>query len=91
MSNPTAHWLLVEECGEHEYILTINMRHPFFKPLIEKKEFLPIMTKMSIALVLSEIESMAISPNGMINPCDIRLKMNEILENVRRGENENNG
>ena len=91
MSNPTAHWLLVEECGEHEYILTINMRHPFFKPLIEKKEFLPIMTKMSIALVLAEIESMAISPNGMINPCDIRLKMNEILENVRRGENENNG
>lgn len=90
MSNPTAHWLLVEECGEHEYILTINMRHPFFKPLIEKKEFLPIMTKMSIALVLAEIESMTISPDGKINPCDIRLKMNEILENVRRGENENN-
>lgn len=91
MFNPTAHWLLVEECGENEYILTLNMRHPFFKPLIEKKEFLPIMTKMSIALVLAEIESMSISPNGMINPCDIRLKMNQILENVRSGRKENNG
>lgn len=69
-----------------EYTLSINMRHSFFKPLIEKREFLPIMTRMSIAMVLAEIESMLISPDGKIEPSAIRLKMNEILETVRKGD-----
>jgi hypothetical protein len=62
------------------------MKHPFFKPLIEKREFLPIMTKMSIALVLAEIESQKLSDDGKIEASDIRMKMNEILESVRKGE-----
>ena len=41
---------------------------------------------MSIALVLAEIESQTLSPDGRIEPSDIRLKMNEILENVRKGD-----
>lgn len=61
------------------------MKHAFFKPLIEKREFMPIMMRMSIALVLAEIESMMVSPDGRIEPCTIRLKMNEILESVRKG------
>ena len=85
-SHPVARWLLVESCGEKEYKLTINMRHAFFKPLITKREFLPIMMKMSIALVLAEIESMFISSDGKINASDIRLRMNEILENVRKND-----
>ncbi|MBQ2886711.1 MAG: ATP-binding protein [Alphaproteobacteria bacterium] len=88
-SDPTLHWLMVESISNNEYILSINMKHSFFKPLIEKKEFLPLMTKMSIALVLAEIESMMLSSDGKINPCDIRIKMNEILENVRKGGNDN--
>ena len=90
MSDPTAHWLLVEENFSTEFTLIINMRHAFFKPLIEKKDFLPIMMKMSIALVLAEIESLILSPDGKVNACDIRLKMNEILEDVRKGD-VNNG
>jgi len=86
VSNPTLDWLLVEPNGENEFTISINMKHSFFKPLIEKREFLPIMTRMSIALVLAEIESVSLSPDGRIEPSDIRLKMNEILENVRRGE-----
>lgn len=86
MTDPTMDWLLVEEKGENEYTLSINMRHAFFKPLIEKRDFLPIMMRMSIALVLAEIESMLISPDGRIEPCAIRLKMNEILESVRKGD-----
>lgn len=85
-TDPTMDWLLVEANGENEYTLSINMRHAFFKPLIEKREFLPIMTRMSIALVLAEIESMFVSPDGRIEPCSIRLKMNEILESVRKGD-----
>ena len=86
VTDPTLHWLLVEENSENEFTLSINMKHSFFKPLIEKREFLPIMTRMSIALVLAEIESLTLSPDGRIEPCDIRLKMNEILENVRKGD-----
>lgn len=88
MSDPTMDWLLVEEDGENsnEYTLSINMRHAFFKPLIEKREFLPLMMRMSIALVLAEIESLSVSPDGRIEPCAIRLKMNEILETVRKGD-----
>lgn len=86
MTDPTMDWLLVEEDGDNEYTLWINMRHSFFKPLIEKKEFMPIMMRMSIALVLAEIESMIVSPDGRIEPCTIRLKMNEILESVRKGD-----
>ncbi len=47
---------------------------------------MPIMMRMSIALVLAEIESMIVSPDGRIEPCTIRLKMNEILESVRKGD-----
>lgn len=86
VTDPTLHWLLVEENGKSEFTLSINMKHAFFKPLIEKREFLPIMTRMSIALVLAEIESQTLSPDGRIEPSDIRLKMNEILENVRKGD-----
>ncbi len=85
-SDPSLDWLLVERNDTSEYTLSINMRHSFFKPLIEKREFLPIMTRMSIALVLAEIESMLISPDGKIEPSAIRLKMNEILETVRKGD-----
>lgn len=49
------------------------------------------MTRMCIALVLAEIESMSLSPDGKIDPCDIRLKMNEILENVRKNGGQQNG
>lgn len=86
MSDPSMDWLLVEEKGENEYTLWINMRHPFFRPLIEKREFMPIMMRMSIALVLAEIEALSISPDGRIEPHTIRLKMNEILESVHKGD-----
>lgn len=87
MDNPKMDWLLVERNSENdsEYILSINMRHSFFKPLIDKSEFLPIMMRMSIALVLAEIDSMITSQDGRIEPSAIRLKMNEILEAVRKG------
>lgn len=86
LSNPSAHWLLVEPNSEFEYSLSINMRHPYFKPLIEKKEFMPLMMKMAISIVLAEIESISQSPDGRIDPSDIRLKMNEILDVVGRGD-----
>lgn len=88
MNNPAMDWLLIEQLTNTEYNLFINMRHSFFKPLIDKSEFLPIMMKMSIALALAEIDLMVTSHDGRIEPSAIRLKMNEILETVRKGEEE---
>ena len=56
--------------------------------MIDKSEFLPIMMRMSIALALAEIDLMVTSHDGRIEPSAIRLKMNEILETVRKGEEE---
>ncbi len=88
MNDPTMDWLLIERLADTEYNLFINMRHSFFKPLIDKSEFLPIMMRMSIALALAEIDLMVTSHDGRIEPSAIRLKMNEILETVRKGEEE---
>ena len=88
MNNPAMDWLLIEQLTNTEYNLFINMRHSFFKPLIDKSEFLPIMMRMSIALALAEIDLMVTSYDGRIEPSAIRLKMNEILETVRKGEEE---
>ncbi len=85
-SDPSLEWLLVENNNDKEYTLSINMRHSFFMPLIEKKESLLVMTRMCIAMVLAEIEAMNVSPDGKIEPSDIRQKMNEILETVRKGD-----
>ena len=87
LNNPSLQWLLVEMVSNSEYTRTINMRHTFFKPLIEKRDFLPILMRMAIALVLAEAESLLLSSDGRINASDIRIKMNEILENVRNGDN----
>lgn len=87
-NNPAMDWLIIEPLTNTEYKLFINMRHSFFKPLIDKSEFLPIMMRMSIALALAEIDSMVTSYDGRIEPSAIRLKMNEILETVRKGEEE---
>lgn len=86
LNHPSAHWLLVEPESESQYVLTINMRHSFFKPLIERKEFMPLMMKMAIAMVLAEIESLLVSQDGKIDPSAIRVNMNEILETVGNGE-----
>ena len=83
--HPSFDWLTVEPISEREYMLTINMRHAFFRPLIDKKEFLPIMVKMSVALVLAEVEAQAMSPYPeKIDPHAIRIIMNDILETVQR-------
>lgn len=84
--NPTMRWLLVEANSETEYSVTINMKHQFFKPMIDKTEFQPLLISISIALCLAEIESIKTSTDGRIDPSEIRLKMNEILENINSGE-----
>lgn len=83
-STPYAYWLSVEMKQNNVYEVKINTRHAFFIPYIEKRDFIPLITKLSIAMVLAESESKKISPDGRINADDIRLYMNKILEDIAR-------
>ncbi|MGI6644447.1 MAG: ATP-binding protein [Bacilli bacterium] len=65
--------VLSEEEGK--YRLTINSLFPFFEPYIQKKDFLIILIKFCIALILAELETPANAGSSAI-----RMKMGQILE-----------
>lgn len=86
-NNPDSKWLNVTATeNDNEYIVEWNIRHPFFKPYIDDPQFLMIMQQFTFALALSEIEARRISVDGKVNASTIRMKMNEILKSVMRGE-----
>lgn len=86
-NNPDSKWLNVTPTeNDNEYIVEWNIRHPFFKPYIDDPQFLMIMQQFTFALALSEIEARRISVDGKVNASTIRMKMNEILKSVMRGE-----
>ena len=88
LNEPTAQWLRVSISDDNKYALKINMRHAFFKPFIDDSGFYTTMSKLAIALVLAEIASKQVSPDDRIEPDSIRLKMNEILQNIAINETE---
>ena len=77
-----ASWLLYEKVEENHYNIALNMKHPFFKPLIDNKEFSQLMIRLVIAIVLAEIEACKISFDGRVDTTDIRMQMNKILEEL---------
>lgn len=83
MSSPTASWLLIENKGDNTYKLIINMRHAFFRPFISDRSFLSVLMKLSVAMALAEVDARRVSPDGRIDPGDIRNRMNNILELVQ--------
>lgn len=80
---PKGQWLKMAVINEenNEYELTLNSLHTFFYPFIQKKDFLVILIKFSIALVISEIEAYKIE-GGHIKPSTIRISMGKILEEL---------
>jgi len=84
-SNALNSWVNVAKEDPTNYQITINLKHAFFKPFTENKEFLAIMTKLVIAMVLAEIDSLIISRDGRIEASDIRRRMNTILEQIVNG------
>ena len=86
MNSPSSQWLTLNEIKNDYYELKINMKHPFFKPLIDNKEFITLMTKFVMAMVLAEIESIRMSNNDKIDFWAIRIGMNNILEEVIKSE-----
>lgn len=85
-SNSRAQWLKMTIVNQenNEYEITLNSLHTFFYPFIQKKDFLVILIKFSIALLISEIEAYRIE-GGNIKPSTIRISMGKILEELSYG------
>jgi len=84
-SNALNPWVNVIRKGPTIFQVTINLKHAFFKPFTENKDFISIMTKLVIAMVLAEIDALIISCGGRIEAGDIRRRMNSILEQIANG------
>ncbi|MCK9322319.1 MAG: hypothetical protein M0P32_09980, partial [Bacteroidales bacterium] len=50
------------------------------KPLIDDSKFIAVMTKFVFSMAIAEIESTIMSQDSRIDPSDIRMKMNTLLE-----------
>lgn len=88
--NPKSEWLKVESEGKDKiiknYKLTLNIRHSFFFPFIQKKKFLILLAKFATALVIAEIKTCAVAIGGMVSPSSIRNEMGRILEDLKLNE-----
>lgn len=81
-NEPTAHWLRISNKSGDNYKVIWNVRHPFFKPFIDKVEFLQLMENLIFAMVIAEIESKKVSVEGRVEYSEIRNRMNEILKQL---------
>lgn len=86
--NPRSEWLKLEEedISINKYTITLNTRHAFFYPFIQKKDFLVLLAKFATALVMAEINAYSIATNGMVSPSSIRNEMGRILEDLKSNE-----
>lgn len=80
--NPLTQWVILSLEENNQFRIKINMKHAFFKPYIDKGDFVILMTKFVVALALAEIEASLVNVDGKIESSAIRLKMNKILELV---------
>lgn len=77
--NHSKQWVIIKN-DNGDYYITLNMKHPFFKPLINDSKFIKIMTKFVLSMAIAEIESILVSTDGKIEPSYIRMTMNDLLE-----------
>jgi len=85
LTNAMGVWVNVARKETDNFQITINLKHAFFKPFNENKDFLAVMTKLVIAMALAEIDSLLTAHNGRIEPSTIRRRMNAILEQLVNG------
>lgn len=83
--NPRSEWLKleVEDKSLNKYTITLNTRHSFFYPFIQKKDFLVLLAKFATALVIAEINAYVLATDGTVSPSNIRNEMGRILEDLK--------
>lgn len=82
--SPKIPWLVITPSENNTFILRLNMKHPFFKPFINDENFGTVLMKLAIAMALAELDASMITPDssGLVEPSEIRNKMNKILEDI---------
>ena len=77
-------WLIVRADNEEKTHLTLslNVSHPFFEPYSDDREFITIMTRFVIAMIIAEYETARTYKDGKISQATVRLKMNEVLQSL---------
>lgn len=86
VDDPQKNWLNITKVNDMEYQIDWNIRHAFFKPYIDEPEFLSIMEQFVFAIAITEIEVMQISENNMVESSAVRMRMNDILKELVKGE-----
>ena len=86
--NPRSEWLKieVEDKSKNKYTITLNIRHSFFYPFIQKKDFLVLSAKFAMALAIAEIKASSLATDGLVSPSSIRNEMGRILEDFKSNE-----
>jgi hypothetical protein len=84
-------WMPLEGINDDGYhLMSLNGSHPFFFPFVRgNSSFLGKLIRFSVALAIAEISSADTSVNGKISPSQIRIKMNEILEELSKDVEDN--
>nr|MBP3259203.1 ATP-binding protein [Bacilli bacterium] len=93
--NELAPWLTIKEYHDefggltNEIDVIINICHKFFVPYINKTDFLPLINKFALALIVAEKRAKSISTDGdlKIDPESIRNQMNRCLYDIASKEN----
>lgn len=79
-------WLSISRINDENenkniYYVKLNMIHPFFSRLTANKDFIDVMTRFVLCLVIAEVESsITATQDGKVEVDAIRLKMNKLLE-----------
>ena len=87
-NNSRSEWLRVEVVDRtmNKYTISLNIRHPFFYPFIQKKDFLVLLAKFATALVIAEINVSPLETSGKVAPSSIRIEMGRILEDLKTND-----
>ena len=77
-------WLSISRSNDDNsniFYVKLNMTHPFFSNLTASKDFIDVMTRFVLCMVIAEVEaSITSTQDGKVEVDTIRLKMNKLLE-----------
>ena len=92
--NELAPWLTIKEYHDefggltNEIDVIINVCHKFFVPYINKIDFITLINKLALALIVAEKRAKSVSTDGdlRIDPESIRNQMNRCLYDIASKE-----
>jgi hypothetical protein len=83
-TNEVGQWVTLNDKGNNEFDITINIRHNFFTPYQNDPEFIELINEFAIALILAEKQAKksTTDTNQLIEASSIRMYMNKILSQL---------